>query len=41
MLLFVQTQSAQIIFVNPLCAINGRVSFGNVNFWLDGEIKTK
>lgn len=26
MLLFVGTQSAQIIFVNHLCAINGRVS---------------
>lgn len=25
MLLFVGTQSAQIIFVNHLCAINGRV----------------
>lgn len=29
MLLFVGTQSAQIIFVNHLCAINGRVLFGN------------
>lgn len=32
MLLFVETQSAQIIFVNPLCAINGRVLFGDVSF---------
>lgn len=31
MLLFVGAQSAQIIFVNHLCAINGRVSLGNVN----------
>lgn len=30
MLLFVGTQSAQIIFVNHLCAINGRVWLGNV-----------